>query len=77
MANTSVTSGITRKELASCEIESSRIKEEIRFRAYEFYQSRGAENGHDLDGWLLAEQQVIQMILPRSTHSVRKAQVKS
>jgi hypothetical protein len=29
--------------------------EEIAARAYEFYEKRGAEPGHELDDWLLAE----------------------
>ena len=29
--------------------------EEIRSRAYELYESRGREDGHDLEDWLQAE----------------------
>lgn len=28
---------------------------EIRIRAYELYEQRGRENGHDMDDWLQAE----------------------
>lgn len=28
---------------------------EIRLRAYELYEQRGRENGHDMDDWLQAE----------------------
>jgi hypothetical protein len=32
--------------------------EEIRRRAYEIYEARGREDGHDLDDWLLAEEEI-------------------
>ena len=31
------------------------LDEEIRRRAYEIYESRGREDGYDLDDWLRAE----------------------
>jgi hypothetical protein len=31
------------------------LEEEIRSRAYELYEERGREDGHDLDDWLRAE----------------------
>ena len=31
---------------------------EISRRAYELYQERGGENGHDMEDWLRAEQEV-------------------
>jgi hypothetical protein len=34
--------------------------EEIRHRAYELYEASGREDGHDLDDWLRAEEQVTQ-----------------
>jgi Protein of unknown function (DUF2934) len=34
------------------------LDEEIRRRAYELYESRGSENGHDVDNWLRAEAEV-------------------
>ncbi len=33
-------------------------EEEIRHRAYEIYETRGREDGHDLDDWLRAEAEV-------------------
>ena len=30
----------------------------IRRRAYELYETRGREDGHDLDDWLLAEEEI-------------------
>lgn len=32
--------------------------EEIRRRAYELYEARGREDGHDLNDWLLAEEEI-------------------
>jgi hypothetical protein len=31
---------------------------QIRQRAFELYQERGKEEGHELDDWLLAEEEV-------------------
>ncbi len=36
-------------------IEPQNIEDEIRVRAYEFYEQRGRQHGHDLDDWLRAE----------------------
>lgn len=57
MANTSVSSGITGTKPITFENELV-IIEDVRSRAYALYESRGREDGHDLDDWLLAEQQV-------------------
>jgi len=47
---------LTAKTLA---IESSQnLEEEIRRRAYELYEERGCEDGHDLDDWLRAEAEI-------------------
>jgi hypothetical protein len=34
------------------------IKEAIRRRAYDLYEARGREDGHDLDDWLHAEEEI-------------------
>jgi len=34
------------------------LDERIRRRAYEIYQARGSEDGHDLDHWLEAESEI-------------------
>ena len=36
------------------------LQEQIRRRAYELYEQRGAENGHELEDWLQAEAEVKQ-----------------
>ena len=37
---------------------SQNLEEEIRRRAYELYEKRGREDGHDLDNWLRAEAEI-------------------
>ena len=36
------------------------LQEQIRRRAYELYEERGKNNGHDLADWLQAESEVTQ-----------------
>ena len=36
------------------------LEEEIRRRAYERYEERGKQEGHDLDDWLEAEREVLE-----------------
>jgi hypothetical protein len=38
--------------------EPPRIEEEIRKRAYELFEARGREEGHDLDDWFRAEKEL-------------------
>ena len=42
------------------EIDPQQVEEVIRRRAYELYEARGCEHGHDFDDWLHAEEEVIQ-----------------
>jgi hypothetical protein len=35
-------------------------------RAYEFYENRGQQDGHDLDDWLEAERQILAQFGPSS-----------
>jgi hypothetical protein len=34
------------------------LKSQIRQRAFELYQERASEDGHDLDDWLRAEEEI-------------------
>lgn len=34
------------------------LQDEISVRAYELYQQRGGEEGHDIEDWLRAEEEV-------------------
>jgi hypothetical protein len=36
------------------------LEERIRFRAYELYEQRGKEHGHDLEDWMQAQSEVVQ-----------------
>ena len=40
--------------------ESQELKEKIRKRAYQLYEERLWENGHDLEDWLRAEQEILE-----------------
>ncbi len=40
--------------------EPQNMEEAIRTRAYELYDERGRESGHDLEDWLRAEEEVTQ-----------------
>ena len=49
--------GITEVKRHSAPIPIN-LDEEIRHRAYELYEERGRESGHDHDDWLVAEREV-------------------
>jgi hypothetical protein len=49
-----------RKTLTMTGAQSQNLEEEIRQRAYELYQERGRADGHDLDDWLRAEEEITQ-----------------
>lgn len=38
---------------------SHHVEDQIRKRAYEIYETRGREDGHDLDDWVRAEQEIV------------------
>lgn len=40
--------------------EPHNLEEDIRRRAYELYEGRGREEGHELDDWLRAEEEMTQ-----------------
>ncbi len=50
-----------KKEIAeSSDIGSQELTEEfVRRRAFQLYEQRGCEQGHDLDDWLQAEAEVM------------------
>jgi hypothetical protein len=59
IGTTPVTSDFGRKPPMAVRSEPRNL-EEIRHRAYELYEASGREDGHDLDDWLRAEEQVTQ-----------------
>ncbi len=40
--------------------EPHQLEHQIRLRAHELYEARGREDGHDLDDWLRAEEEITQ-----------------
>ena len=36
------------------------LQEQVRRRAFELYELRGREDGHELDDWLQAESEIVQ-----------------
>jgi hypothetical protein len=38
---------------------ATNLEDAIRLRAYNIYELRGREHGHDLDDWLIAEAEVV------------------
>ena len=43
------------------------IEQQIQKRAYELYEQRGRTDGHDLDDWLQAEQELLKDIKGRTS----------
>ena len=48
----------TRKNLKMTGAPPQNLEEQIRLRAYELYEERGREDGHDFDDWLRAEEEI-------------------
>lgn len=46
----------TRKSFKMTQPENT--EDQIRQRAYEIYEARGREDGHDLEDWLSAEEEI-------------------
>ena len=44
------------------------LRERITRRAYELYQSRGGEPGHELEDWLQAESEILASVSEQATH---------
>ena len=49
-----------KKPPTAAQAEPQNLEEQIRHRAYELYEERGREDGHDLDDWLRAEAEIVQ-----------------
>jgi hypothetical protein len=51
---------VSKKPLPSGATETEKdLKERIRSRAYELYEARGRKDGHDVEDWVHAEQDVM------------------
>jgi hypothetical protein len=49
----------SKKPLAMALSDQPELERQIRERAYELYQTRGREDGHDLEDWLRAEEEIM------------------
>jgi hypothetical protein len=50
----------SKKPPATVTSEPQELEHEIRLRAQELYEARGREDGHELDDWLRAEEEITQ-----------------
>ena len=50
--------GATKKPPAAETDDPQAVTSQIRQRAFELYQERGRKDGHELDDWLLAEEEI-------------------
>jgi hypothetical protein len=50
----------SKKSPATAAGDPQELEDQIRERAYELYEARGREDGHDLDDWLLAEEEIME-----------------
>ena len=51
---------VTKKQPTSVTSEPQELEHQIRLRAQELYEARGREDGHELDDWLRAEEEITQ-----------------
>ena len=49
---------VTKKQPTSVTSDQQELEHQIRLRAQELYEARGREDGHELDDWLRAEEEV-------------------
>jgi Protein of unknown function (DUF2934) len=47
-----------KKQPASATTEPQELEHQIRQRAYELYEARGGEDGHELEDWSRAEEEI-------------------
>ena len=47
-----------KKSPATVTSEPQELEHQIRLRAYELYEERGRENGHELEDWYRAKEQI-------------------
>ena len=48
----------TKKPPIDADAAAQNFEQEIRLRAYELYEARGKDNGHELEDWLRAEKEI-------------------
>jgi len=57
------TGNLNRK--SSAESMDQEMREQIEKRAYELFEARGAEPGHELEDWVRAELEIVQQTRPQ------------
>ncbi len=50
----------SKKPPATVTSEPQELEYQIKLRAYELYEARGREDGHELEDWLRAEKEITQ-----------------
>jgi hypothetical protein len=48
----------TKKQPTSVTSDQQQLGDQIRLRAYELYEARGREDGHNVEDWLRAEAEI-------------------
>jgi hypothetical protein len=48
----------TKKPSSAATSESQELEHQIRLRAYELYEARGRKDGHELEDWLRAKEEI-------------------
>jgi Protein of unknown function (DUF2934) len=54
----------TKKPAATAVSDPQELEIQIRERAYELYEASGREDGHDLEDWLHAEEEIMKKKRP-------------
>ena len=49
---------VTKKHPTSVTSDQQELEHQIRLRAQQLYEARGREDGHELDDWLRAEEEI-------------------
>jgi DUF2934 family protein len=53
-----------KKSPATVTSDTQELESQIRERAYELYEARGRENGHEVEDWLRAEEEITEKVRP-------------
>ena len=53
-----MTTDLTKKPLSPATSDPNELEHQIRVRAYELYEARGRKDGHELDDWLRAKEEI-------------------
>ena len=61
---------VSKKPPASVTSEPQEIEDRIRVRAYELYEARGRDDGHDLEDWLRAEEEEEEEVAEKKARTI-------